>query len=149
MVQESRVLPLTHHRSECNTDSNGLRAADLKSVPSVYATGIRSCPDLVRQGHFGWRWLGEEDKGRIIHEAISPSKFCTKRAPVLMSPIRRSSGKTAWWSAGCQRKSMITTCMNAIALSRNTADGPATAIQSGTLLCSKICYFSAISSCFW
>jgi len=31
---------LTHHRSQCNTDANGLRAAGLKSVPSVYATGM-------------------------------------------------------------------------------------------------------------
>ncbi len=29
-----------HHRSQCSTDSNGLRAAGLKSVPSAYATGM-------------------------------------------------------------------------------------------------------------
>jgi hypothetical protein len=42
IVQESLLLSLAHHLSQCSTDSNGLRAAGLKAAKhGLDAAGIR------------------------------------------------------------------------------------------------------------
>src|SRR5438034_5604900 len=78
------------------------------SSPYPAAPRRRSCLTITGSSAHSPLMKKIKQKVRISTVCIS-GEFCTKRAPVLMAPIRRSAGKTALWGAVCQRKSTTTT----------------------------------------